>query len=55
MGLTGRRTLKVLPWPGELSTSMLPPWASAMERAMLSPRPTPYGLLSVIRWHDETG
>ena len=37
----GRETVKVLPWPGVLSTSILPPWAAAMDWAILSPRPAP--------------
>ena len=37
----GRETVKVLPWPGVLSTSILPPWATAMDWAILSPRPAP--------------
>ncbi len=34
-------TLKVLPAPGGLSTSIVPPWASAMVLAMQRPRPAP--------------
>ena len=37
----GRETVKVLPWPGVLSTSILPPWATAMDWAIVSPRPAP--------------
>ena len=37
----GILTVKVLPWPGLLSTVMAPWWASTMNLAMLRPRPQP--------------
>ena len=37
----GSVTVQVVPWPGVLSSSMVPPWAWMMLRAMLRPRPVP--------------
>jgi hypothetical protein len=39
--MMGRVTVKVLPWPGLLSTVIVPWWASTMNFAMLRPRPQP--------------
>src|SRR6516162_8259045 len=45
-GLTtaGRSMVKVLPWPGSLSTVISPPWASTICRTMASPTPEPLTL-----------
>ena len=37
----GIRTVKVLPCPGALSTSAVPPWSRAICRTMYSPSPVP--------------
>ena len=37
----GRVTVKMLPLPGELSTVIVPPWASAIHFPMARPRPVP--------------
>jgi hypothetical protein len=41
VGAAGSVTLKVVPWPGELSTVIFPPWAVTNWRAMASPSPAP--------------
>ena len=40
-GARGSRTVKVLPFPGSLSTPTSPPWARAISRARASPMPAP--------------
>ena len=40
-GALGRMTVKVLPAPGVLATSIWPPWACANPCAMARPRPAP--------------
>lgn len=37
----GIRTVNVLPCPGTLSTSAVPPWSRAIWRTMYSPSPVP--------------
>ena len=37
----GRRTVKVLPVPGVLDTSAVPPWRRAICRTMNRPSPVP--------------
>src|SRR5229473_3643757 len=37
----GSHSVNVLPWSGELSTAIVPPWSSANRRAIARPRPTP--------------
>ena len=37
----GSTTVNMLPRPGSLAASIEPPWASAIQRQMLSPRPDP--------------
>jgi len=45
----GTFTVKVLPLPGSLLTSIEPPWASTMNLTMLSPRPHPPAFLDSVR------
>jgi hypothetical protein len=35
------QTVQVVPWPGALCTSIVPPWASIRARAMARPSPEP--------------
>jgi hypothetical protein len=37
----GRVTVNVEPTPGSLSTVIVPPWATTIERAMYNPSPSP--------------
>ncbi len=41
----GRRTVKVLPWPGSLLNSIRPLWASTIRLTMANPRPLPWDFL----------
>src|SRR5574340_553360 len=41
----GRKTRKILPFPGSLSTAILPPCSSTIFETMASPSPTPSGLV----------
>src|SRR5262249_38032965 len=43
-GARGRAIVKVLPWPGVLSTATSPPWAWTMCRTRESPSPLPFVL-----------
>ena len=40
-GPRGRTTVNVAPRPGSLATSIVPPWATTIDRAMYSPSPRP--------------
>ena len=39
----GSQILNWLPWPGWLSTARRPPWATTRSRAILNPKPIPWG------------
>jgi hypothetical protein len=48
-GANGRLTLKVLPFPGSLSTSMVPLCRAMMPYTTDKPRPTPFHLSLVVK------
>ncbi len=47
----GRRMVKVVPWPGWLSTPSRPPMAAISERASNAPMPKPPGLVEEKGWN----
>src|SRR5690242_5770391 len=47
----GRRMVKVVPWPGRLSTASRPPIAVISERASNAPMPKPPGLVEANGWN----
>ena len=40
-GPLGMAIVNVLPWPRQLSTRIVPPWAATMNLTMLNPKPQP--------------
>lgn len=47
--LAGREMMNVVPFPGSLSTSILPLWSWMIQKTRLSPMPVPFPALFVVK------